>query len=1004
MRAATVLILLCTAATTLLGSAAAEPGVVRFDFETGDLQGWRVVEGQFGMVVCDRERFKNRPSVEYNKQGTYFLSTLAMPKDKVNDKMTGVLESPVFLLTGPQMSLLVGGGSHEDTYVALCDGATGNEVLRASGENTETMRRVAWDAASLVGTRVFLRVVDRHRGGWGHVTLDDFVAAGAIDPDATAARWARETRAKSLAPCRPIIVSTRAAIQDLLDSFGPRYPDGHRYLTRLADLERRLEQETSLDQLQSDLLALQREALVANPLVSAQPILFVVREQYQSDHHNTATLFQTGEINTAKFRGPGALKSIDLGRNGSVRTLVELPDGIARDPEVHFSGGQFVFSMRRSIEDDYHIYRVNSDGTGLTQLTHGPGVSDIDPMYLPDGRIAFTSTREPKYCMCNRHIMGNLFRMEADGANVHQIGRSTLFEGHGALMPDGGILYDRWEYVDRNFGDAQGLWICNPDGTNHALYWGNNTRSPGGVIDARIIPGTGQAICIFGSCHDRPWGALAIIDRRLGLEGKAPVVRTWPSSAIDLVMTGNWDAFKPVNPKYEDPYPLSDKYFLCSRMTGEGESTGIYLLDVFGNEVLLHAEEPGCFDPMPLAPHPRPPIVPDRIDLDRENGYFYVLDVYSGTGMERVERGAVKQLRVVESPEKRFWTQPGWPGQGQEAPAMNWHDFNNKRILGTVPVESDGSAYFSVPADKFVYFQLLDEDGMMIQSMRSGAIARPGETLGCTGCHESRLSSAPNRPRAAFTQAPTKLQPWRGRPREFSYVEEVQPVFDRHCVGCHDYGTPAGETLNLAGDRGLAFSASYNELWRKNYLSVVGAGPAEIQPPYSWGSHASRLVQVLREGHQGVELDGESFDRIVTWIDLNAPYYPTYASAYPENPYGRSPLSNDQLKRLGSLTGVDFLNSKTAHETESQISFDRPELSPCLLPLQPRSTSEHPEALAIIRAGQAALAARPRADMPGFALSGIEADREAKYQELARIEAATRRAMLDGEKMYPYRP
>ena len=261
------------------------------------------------------------------------------------------------------------------------------------------------------------------------------------------------------------------------------------------------------------------------------------------------------------------------------------------------------------------------------------------------------------------------------------------------------------------------------------------------MLDARAIPGTELVICTFSSCHDRPWGALAIVDRRRGLDGRAPVVRTWPAGAIDLVGEGDYDTFTSVKPKYEDPYPLSDKYFLCSRMTGQGEQMGIYLIDLFGNEVLLHAESPGCFDPMPLGPRPRPPVIPSRIDLATHEGRFYVADVYVGTGMDQIDRGTVKSLRVVESPEKRFWTHPAWDGgTGQQAPGMAWDDFNNKRILGTVPVEADGSAYFAVPADRFVYFQLLDERGMMIQSMRSGTIVRPGETAGCVGCHENRRS------------------------------------------------------------------------------------------------------------------------------------------------------------------------------------------------------------------------------------------------------------------------
>jgi hypothetical protein len=707
-----------------------------------------------------------------------------------------------------------------------------------------------------------------------------------------------------------------------------------------------------------------------------QPIVFVVRHQYQNDHHNTATIFQTGEINTSKFRGPGAIKTIDLARGGRVRTLLETP-GVARDLELRFDGSKILFALRQSVEDDYHLYEMNADGTDLRQLTFGSGVADIDPLYLPDGKIVFTSTREPKYCMCNRHIMGNLFRMHGDGTQMEQIGKSTLFEGHGSLLSDGRIVYDRWEYVDRNFGDAQGLWTCYADGTNHAIYWGNNTKSPGAVLDPRVLPDGQRMITVFSSCHDRPWGALAIIDRRRGLDGKEPVERTWPPEAIDLVMIGNYDTFKKVSPKYEDPYPLSDKYFLCSRQTGEGEQMGLYVVDVFGNEVLLHSETPGCYDPLPLAPRSAPQAAPERWAQRERTGHFYVHDVYLGTGMEKVKRGTIKKLRVVESPEKRFWSSKDWKGAGAQAPGMNWHDFNNKRILGTVPVAEDGSAYFEVPADRFVFFQLLDADGMMVQSMRSGTIVRAGETQGCAGCHDNRLAAGPTGNKRALQYAPQSLTTWRGAPRLFNYLEEIQPVFDRACVSCHDYGQPAGETLNLAGDVGLIFNTSYAELWSKQQIHVVGGGPAETLPAYNWGSHVSKLVQVLRDGHYDVELDAESFDRIVTWIDLNAPYYPSYASAYPNNLFGRSPLDNQQLAELGELVELDLRDQKHIN----QVSFTRPEVSPCLSRI-PQHTPSHARALEIIRSGAQALRDRPRPDMPDFELVGADAQREAKYEQL----------------------
>ncbi|MBN2316368.1 MAG: hypothetical protein JXM79_20745 [Sedimentisphaerales bacterium] len=794
----------------------------------------------------------------------------------------------------------------------------------------------------------------------------------------------------------------KAAIEDLIDTFGDRYPSGGEYLTKLSSM-------ASDDY--AGFLKLQREALIANPLVSGQPILFIMRRQYKSDHHNTATMFVTGEINTGNFVGGGAMKTVDFSKGGQVRTLIETSEGLIRDPEVYFDGSKIVFSMRKHIEDNYHIYEIHADGTNLRQLTGAPGVADFDPLYLPDDGIAFSSTREPKYCMCNRHIMGNLFRMDADGANIHQIGKSTLHEGHGTLMPDGRILYDRWEYVDRNFGDAQGLWTVNPDGTNHAVYWGNNTWSPGGVIDARAIPGSERILCILGSCHDRPWGALAILDRRLGLDGREPILRTWDRNAINLAKeigpkpdVYGFDRFKEIDPKYEDPYPLNDKYFLCSRMTGKGEQMGIYLLDIFGNEILLNVEEPGCFDPMPLGPRPRPMPIPTRRNFNNEKGYFYIVNVYQGTHMKGVEPGIIKYLRVVESPEKRFWTHPSWGGQGVHCPAINWHSFENKRILGTVPVAEDGSAYFEVPSDRFVFFQLLDKDQMMVQSMRSGTIIQSGETTGCIGCHENRRTAprqAGEKIPLALKRPPSQLNGWFGELRLFNYAYEVQPVFDRHCVSCHDYGQEAGKKLILAGDRTITFNTSYNELWRKKYVGAIGAGPSDIQQPYSWGSHASKLVEVLRNGHYDVKLNEEEFNRIITWIDLNATYYPRYDCAYPANLTGRCPLDDKQLKRLTELTGVPFTKLAVHNKNAGpQVSFDRPSLSPCLAKFTDKSNPDYIEGLDIIEEGKRMLAQRPRADMPGFEPCAIDQQRQHKYVMRKEIELSSRRAIREDKKLY----
>lgn len=752
---------------------------------------------------------------------------------------------------------------------------------------------------------------------------------------------------------------------------------------------------------------------VAKQVLAGKQILYVERHQYAGDHHNTATLFQVGEINTNKFAPGGAIKVYDVD-SGTTRTLIKLSTGVMRDPEISFDGKRVIFSMRKNLEDGYHIYEIGLDGSNLKQLTSSEGVSDIDPLYLPDGDIVFTSTRQPKYCMCNRHIMGNLFRMGADGSNITQIGVSTLFEGHSSLLSDGRILYDRWEYVDRNFGDAQGLWTVNPDGTKHAIYYGNNTASPGGVIDGRQIPGTDLVVCIFGSCHDLPWGSLAVIDRKKGVDGRDPVVKIFPDEAINIVANGDLDSFKWVKSfRYEDPYPVNKEWFVVSRTLYPypdwrkqkcGYKQGIYLVGMDGTEELLIEGERSVFDPHIVEAPAKVVSLPTMRNFEDEKGQFYVENVYEGTHMQGVKKGEVKWLRVIESPEKRSWTWGGWQGQGEQAPALNWHSFENKQILGEVPVEEDGSASFMVPAGKFVFFQLLDKDKKMIQSMRSGVSLMPGEINGCVGCHEDRLSipmPIPKRP-IALTKKPVELTKWMGKePFKFSFMEHVQPILDRRCVKCHDFDEKDRKKIVLAGDMNPFFNAAYINLYVNKVVSLVGGGPADIQQAYSWGSHVSRLTQIIERGHYGVKLTQKEKEYLYAWMDLNGVYYPVYESAFDNTLAGRCPLTYEEVDRLSELTGVNVraLNGH-GRKMQAQIAFDRPEKSPILDAIR-TDKAKYDEAVALIAAGRDRLKKTPRGDVERKL---VPCERHEamlqKYDEKVAEIAASNRKIANGEKYY----
>jgi hypothetical protein len=778
------------------------------------------------------------------------------------------------------------------------------------------------------------------------------------------------------------------------------------------------------------LLAGQRSAEKTNKSnqLELPPIVFTVRHQYKVDHHNTATFFPSAkhEHNNGRFIPGGALK---LRRpDGVVETLLETKTGVIRDPDVHWDAQKIIFSMRENVHDSYHIYEMNVSDKSVKQLTFAKEVDDLFPFYLADGHIGFSSTREPKYCGCNRHIMANLYRMEPDGANIFQISKNTLFDSRGRMLPDGRILYDRWEYVDRNFGDTQSIWTCNPDGTNHVIYYGNNTPSPGAVIDARPIPGSDMITCLFAACHDRPWGAMTIIDRKLGIDGEKPVYRIWDAHLRKLIGDINYPSFNPdllgnsMRRKIASPYPLSKEKILYTQMIRpNNEKTGLYLgiVDKSGN-LLYEDKQYGCYEPVPLMPRKRPPIIPFRRDFVSKTGTFYVQDVYQGTHLKGIKRGDVKYLRVIESPEKRFWSKGAL--LSTVAPAVNWDELMNKRVLGIVPVNADGSAMFEVPTEKFVFFQLLDKDGVMLQSMRSGTYVQPGEVNSCVGCHEDRLSAARAASGTVSTQS-KQITTLTKPVKAYSYFDNVQPVWDKYCTSCHNDDKPEGQKLNLTGGTGLVFNRSYSELWAKHWIKVVGSGPARHLEAKSWGAVASRIYPFITKNHGGINLkekDPDAFRKVVEWIDVNAPYYPDYATSYYDNPYGRCPLTAAEVRQLEKLTGqkifvssgVRYYNIATYIDEKEQlnprdaaflkaftsINFDEPAKSPVLRGV--RSESVRGQVLQIIQIGKERINQNGRNESEGFRYCEMDAWREAKYQQRRNRELEFRKAIAEGRKIY----
>ncbi len=762
------------------------------------------------------------------------------------------------------------------------------------------------------------------------------------------------------------------------------------------------------------------------PELAGKTIIYCVHAQYPTDHHNTESFFQKGEYREKvwpRFAGNSSLELASFDSEGKIferRVLYSLPEGVIRDVRPSFDGKKAVFSARRNQDDDFHIYEADLESGEVKQLTKMRGVSDLDPAYLPNGKIVFSSTRAMKYCGCNRNIMGNLYSMNSDGTNIVQIGNSIEFENGPSVMNDGRILYTRWEYVDRNFSGAQGLWTCTPDGARHWIFWGQSTRSA--ALNASQMK-SGKVAAILAACHDKPWGALALIDRNIGLEGEESVVKIFPESArsrIDFKNMPFADGMKDIEVKYQYPSPFGENSVLVSKQikgSKKNEEMGLFLVDFdSGKETPIARAKGfagkksiplGIFNGNLLEKKTPPPAMPPQFEYGNDTAFVYVSDVYEGTHMKGVKKGEIKFLRVVDDPPKRNWSLGAWENEGQQPPAMNFDDYDNKVDLGLVPVEEDGSAYFKIPARKFLYLQACDKDGRMIQSMRSGFSAVNGEIVSCSGCHESRNSTPPaamQKKSIALTKPPSEISPGPLSGRPFSFARDIQPIFDKHCLECHDFDGEGEDSILLCGDKGLVFNKSYLDIFYKNVISAIGAGGDDVVQANSWGARKSLLISMVEEGHGDTDISRGDVEALALWIDLNAPYYPTDDCSYPDNPSGRTPLTVSELKRLFELCSKKsplasysemVINAKMY--PREIVSFDRPERSEILKGA--KTEPEREEALKIIQKGAERLKRNPRADMKDFKPTKIALERISKAKKLEEFERRAREAESRGERI-----
>ncbi len=672
-----------------------------------------------------------------------------------------------------------------------------------------------------------------------------------------------------------------------------------------------------------------RRAVRLQPVVEKAPRLVFAKHYNMGGSHYAYTEGQSDAQAERHFVAGSALCLLEMrGTHGEVTTLLDDPCGVIRNPDVSYDGKRILFAWKKSeLQDDYHLYEMDVASRRVRQLTFGLGVADYEGAYLPNGDILFNSTRCVQTVDCFWTEVSNLYACDRDGRCLRRLTFDQVHDNFPTVTDDGRVLYTRWEYNDRGQIYPQPLYQMNADGTGQTEFYGNNSWFPTSIVHARGIPGTAKALAIATGHHSRQPGKLIVIDPAKGRQEAEGVQLVAPVRKTEAVKV---DAYGQDGELFQYPYPLSQTEYLVTyhplgweaqRLDG-GKSKkreqngsvvprfGIYFMTMDGRRELLASDpELPCNQPVPIAQRPVSRMRPSVVDYAKADGTCYVQDVHAGPGIAGVARGVVKTLRVVTldfRPAGIGFNHSHGPGGGalSSTPVSIGNGcWDPKIILGDATVRADGSAFFSVPARTPVYFQLLDEKGRMVQTMRSWTTLQRGENQSCVGCHEHKNSAPPpSHKTLAFKAGPETLRPFHGAPRGFSFAREIQPILDRLCVKCHN-----GKTLDLTAAEVLDPVAKRK--WSKAYLSLTHAsqtppggflpdrrdlrGNADhpvvnwvsaqsappMLPPYPAGSNKSKLMEMLDKGHHDVKLTREEMDKLAAWIDLGVPFCGDYLEA-----------------------------------------------------------------------------------------------------------------------------
>ncbi len=689
---------------------------------------------------------------------------------------------------------------------------------------------------------------------------------------------------------RPIntVESVRRAINDMISQFGDDYPNGEQFLKELDELEKEADHN---EDWQKRFAQFRRKALLALPELDDLELLVVRSNRLPAVGDDFMT------IDRVPKEGWNVEMGIlsDLRAENPVFTPIFKPENgrPILKPELHWDGERIMFTSVSEDNKRWAIFEIDREGNNLKTLspTDQPDVDFFDSCYTPEGKVVACSNagKQGLPCINGSDPMANIYLIDPETKKVRQLTFEQDSDWDPTPLKNGRIMYLRWEYSDIMHYYSRILFHMNPDGTNQAELYGSGSFFPTAFRHSREFPDSSKIVGIGSGHHGRgDVGRLLILDPTIARKYPFrfhPTELEWgpentqydahpevlPAEQTGFVaeipgygrdVVGNVLDMQSTGLKYSFtfPYPLCENYVLVNcEIDGAPGTFGLYLVDTFDNMTPISVVQgEGYFFPTPLVERDLPPVLPNRVIEGDKEATVFITDVYNGFGTENVPQGEIVGLKVFAYHFAYLHT------GGHESVGVQ-SSWDIKRILGYVPVEEDGSAFFKIPSNTPVALLPVDKNGAAVQLFRSWFVGMPGENVSCNGCHESQLDATQSVLKQASRREPSEIQEYLGPPRSITFeLDLYHRVVKKFCIGCHDGSKPDRPSFADA-------QSAYNNI----HPFVRRPGPEtdmDVLPPYEYHASTSELVQMLEKGHHGVELDDEAYRLIVNWIDFNAPW------------------------------------------------------------------------------------------------------------------------------------